>query len=336
MVRFELKKQADAPAADPVLATARSVIEAEGRAVLSLLENLDEDFSASVALILSAPGRVVVTGMGKSGLVGQKISATLASTGTPSLFLHAAEAVHGDLGRITAHDVVLALSNSGQSEETVRLIRPIKSIGAKLIALTGDGDSMLASHADAVLSIGPVAEACPMGLVPTASTTAMMVVGDALAMALFQQRGLGREAYARFHPGGQLGRKLMQVHEVMRTGEENPRVTECTPLRQALVVMTETSGRPGAVSIVDATGRLVGFFTDGDLRRLLESKTADLEQPIHAVMHPDPKRIVADQLVAEAARVMREHRIDQVPVVDAAGQVVGLLDVQDLLVTRLM
>lgn len=318
-----------------VLREARSVVEAEGRAVLNLLDRLDAGFLASLELILACTGRVVVTGMGKSGLVGQKISATFASTGSPSLFMHAAEAIHGDLGRITPQDVVLAMSNSGESEEIVRLLRPVKSIGAALIAMTGDAGSTLARHADAVISIGDINEACPMGLVPTASTTAMMVMGDALAMCLFSSRGLGREAYARYHPGGQLGRKLMKVHEVMRTGNENPLAQLGDSLRRVISVMTETPGRPGAASIVDADGVLIGFFTDGDLRRLLERAEFAVDAPIERVMHRNPKRAHPDQLVVEAAQILRTYQIDQLPVVDSAGFPVGLLDVQDVLTTRL-
>ena len=318
------------------LADARTVIEAEGQAVLGLLQRLDGGFTQAVDEILACMGRVVVTGLGKSGIVGRKISATLASTGTPSLFMHAAEALHGDIGRMTAEDVVLALSYSGESEEIVRLIRPVKSLGASLIALTGDAASTLARHADIVISIGSIAEACPMGLVPTASTTATMVVGDALAIALFNRRGLDREDYARFHPGGQLGRKLMKVTEVMRTGRENPIAREDASLKEVVVVMTKTPGRPGAASIVDKKGRLVGFFTDGDLRRLLEEPDFSVGMPVRDVMHRNPKTIRNDQLIVEAESLLRKHKIDNIPVLDSRGRPVGLVDVQDLLSTRVV
>jgi len=317
-----------------LLADARDVIAGEGRAVLGLAAHLGDSFCQAAHLVLGCRGRVVVTGMGKSGIVAQKISATLASTGTPSLFLHAAEAVHGDLGRITPEDVVIALSNSGNSEEVVRLVRPIKSLGASLIAMTREPDSPLARHANVVLHIGEVEEACPMGLVPTASTTAMMVLGDALAVSVFNRRGFSREDYARFHPGGQLGRQLMKVREVMRTGNENPVVGRSVSVRAALTVMSDTPGRPGAVSILDDAGNLAGFFTDGDLRRLMLHGDFDAEASIETVMHRNPKRVHLEQLVAEAARVLREHHIDQVPVVDDTGAPVGLVDVQDLLSTR--
>ncbi len=316
------------------LTLARKVVEAEGRAVLALLPRLDGGFSAAIDAILACRGRVVVTGMGKSGIVGEKISATLASTGTPSLFLHAADAVHGDLGRITGQDVVLLLSYSGESDEIVRLVRPVKALGARLITMTGEIDSTAARHADVVISIGHVAEACPMGLVPTASTTAMMVVGDALAICLFEERGLDREDYARFHPGGQLGRQLMHVAEVMRRGDENPVVREDAPLREVVRVMTTTKGRPGATSIVNRRGKLVGFFTDGDLRRQLERPDFSMRRRARDVMHRQPKCVFPDQLVAEATRILREFKIDQLPVVDRAGKPVGLLDVQDVLATR--
>jgi arabinose-5-phosphate isomerase len=317
------------------LVEARAVIEAEGKAVLALLDRLDGGFTAAVDCILRCKGRVVVTGMGKSGIVGEKISATLASTGTPSLYLHAAEAVHGDLGRITHDDVVLALSYSGESEEIVRLVRPVKSFGATLVVMTGDADSRAAKHADVVIAIGHVTEACSMGMVPTASTTAMMVVGDALAMCLFEERGLDREDYARFHPGGLLGRQLMRVDEVMRRGDENPVAKHTAPLREVVRVMTKTKGRPGATSIVDGRGRLVGFFTDGDLRRLLENPGFTMSVTARDVMHPRPKAVRPDQLVVEAARILREHKIDQLPVVDERGRPVGFLDVQDILSTRI-
>jgi arabinose-5-phosphate isomerase len=319
-----------------VLADAREVLETEGRAVLALADVIDGGFFAALELILACRGRVVVTGLGKSGLVGQKMSATLASTGTPSLFIHAAEAVHGDMGRITPDDVVLALSNSGESEEVLRLIRPVKSLGAKLIALTGAAESSLARHADIVISIGRIEEACPMGLVPTTSTTAMLAVGDALAICLFNCRGFGREEYARFHPGGQLGRKLMKVGEVMRSGEENPIAELGASLREVVVIMTQTKGRPGAASIVDAKGMLAGFFTDGDLRRLLANPGFSIDCDVDSVMVKNPKTVRPEQLVAEAERILRENQIDQVPVVDDAGVPVGLLDVQDLLSTRLL
>lgn len=317
--------------ADLVLACAHDVIGAEARAVLLLQERLGAGFVTCTEYLANCAGRIVVTGMGKSGLVGQKISATFASTGAPSLFMHAAEAIHGDLGRITGDDVVLALSNSGESEEVVRLIRPVKALGATLLAITSVADSTLARRADAAIVMGDMAEACPMGLIPTASTTAMLVLGDALAMALFKVRGLGPDAYARWHPGGPLGRKLMKVGDVMRTGNANPVAKISDNLRRVIAVMSETAGRPGAASIVDEAGVLVGFFTDGDLRRELARAEFCVDEPIRALMHRDPKRVQPDTLVAEAASLLHQHQIDQLPVVDAQGVPVGFLDVQDVL-----
>lgn len=319
-----------------ILSHARAVIEAEVRVVAGLGRLLDGGFCAAVEAIGACRGRVVVSGVGKSGLVGRKISATLASTGTPSLFLHAAEALHGDLGRITKEDVVLALSYSGESAELISLIRPVKALGAGLIALTGHVDSTLGRQSDVVITIGHVAEACPMGLVPTASTTAMMVLGDALAVSLFNLRGFSREDYARFHPGGQLGRQLMRVKEVMRTGLENPVIKVGASLRHAVTVMTKTKGRPGAASIVNGRGILVGFFTDGDLRRQLEKPGFSVDVPITEIMHTKPKSVDPEQYVVEAARMLREYKIDQLPVVDSRGHLVGLLDVQDVLSVRVV
>jgi arabinose-5-phosphate isomerase len=313
------------------LAHAQEVLDAEVRALQTL--HLGTAFEAVVDAVLACRGRVVVSGLGKSGLVGQKISATLASTGTPSLFLHAVEAGHGDLGRITPVDLVLVLSNSGESEDVLRLIRPVKSLGAKLVALVGDPDSQLARHSDFVLSIGHVAEGCPMGLVPTASTTAMMAVGDCLAIALFRARGLGPRDYARFHPAGVLGRKVITVAEVMRTGERNPVVQEDASVRDALAAMTST--RSGAAAVCGQDGRLVGFYTDGDLRRHLLQGPMDLATRISEVMHRSPRSIRATELAASAARMLREHEVDQVPVVDQDDRPVGLLDIQDILATGL-
>ncbi|MEM6730828.1 MAG: KpsF/GutQ family sugar-phosphate isomerase [Myxococcota bacterium] len=320
---------------DTVLEEARRLLEVEGAALNALAHRVDASFIAAVRLMFECKGLVVVTGMGKSGLVAQKISATLASTGTPSLFLHAAEAVHGDLGRLSPRDVVLALSNSGESEETVRLVRPVRALGAPLIAMTGDHTSSLARHADVTLDMGELTEAGSLGLVPTVSTTAMMALGDALAVCLFECRGFGPEEYARFHPGGALGRKLMKVYEVMRRAEHNPLVDESTTLAKVLHVMTSTPGRPGAATVVDGDGRVAGFFTDGDLRRLLEKKNFDVETSVATVMHRNPKSVSPEQLVVEAAALMREHKIDQLPVIDSDGRPVGFLDVQDLLSARI-
>ncbi|MDP7039183.1 MAG: KpsF/GutQ family sugar-phosphate isomerase [Myxococcota bacterium] len=322
-------------AADDILEEARQIIEVESRAVQALGNHINGNFIQAIELILQSKGHVVVTGMGKSGLVGQKISATLASTGTPSLYVHAGDMVHGDLGRITNDDVVLALSNSGESAEILQIVQPLKEQGVPLIAMTGDAESSLAQHATITLSIGPVAEACPMGLVPTASTTVSMVLGDALAMCLFNLRGFGRQEYACFHPGGSLGKKLIEVREIMRTGEENPIVFSKITLAEALDTMTHTQGRPGATSVVDTDGVLVGLFTDGDLRRLIaQDNQLDMQQPIEQFMHLHPKTLRENELVADTIHMMRENKIDQVIVVDNKNRPVGLLDIQDLLVIR--
>lgn len=318
------------------LQRAAEVIRVEADAIANLEGRLDASFSAAVDLILDCQGQLVVTGIGKAGLVGQKISATFASTGTPSFFLHPAEAVHGDLGRVRASDVVLALSNSGQSPEVNAVIPPARRLGAGVIAITGKRDGALAKLADCVLDIGNVEEACPLKLAPTASTSAMLAFGDALAMVVLQERSFGREDYAVFHPAGALGRKLMRVREVMRTDEELPLVASGAVVTDVLLKMSSTPGRPGAALVVDEHGKLVGIFTDGDLRRLLKNRdTTLLDAPIDESMGRDPKFVGPDQLVEEAHHILSENRIDQIPVLDDERRPVGLLDVQDLLDIRL-
>jgi arabinose-5-phosphate isomerase len=311
-----------------------TVIEAEARAIGRVA--LDESFAEAVRWCLDCKGRVVVTGMGKPGFVAQKISATLASTGTTSYYLHPAEAAHGDLGRISKDDVVIALSNSGETEELLRLLPALKKIGARIVAVTRDLANPLARGADLVVAIGNVEEACPMGLAPTASTAVLLAVGDALAMTVLANRPFDREEYALYHPGGKLGRGLMKVRELMRGAEGNPVVREDEPLSAALAVMTKTPGRPGATSVVDAAGKLVGIFTDGDLRRLVEHGQTDFGRPVSAAMGRNPRTVRPDGLLVDAARVLRTARIDQVPVVDDEGRPVGLLDVQDLLAARVL
>ncbi|HET8732823.1 MAG TPA: KpsF/GutQ family sugar-phosphate isomerase, partial [Anaeromyxobacteraceae bacterium] len=261
-----------------LVAFGRMVLETEARAIGSL--RLDRHFATAVEWILGCKGQVVLTGIGKPGFVAQKISATLASTGTHSIYLHPAEAAHGDLGRLSRTDVVIALSNSGESEEILRLLPAVKRIGARIVAVTRDRENPLARAADLVLAIGDVEEACPMGLAPTTSTAALLAVGDALAMAVLENRPFGREEYALYHPGGKLGRHLMKVHELMRSGEANPLVRASAPLKQAVAVMTRTPGRPGAATVVDGRGRLLGVFTDGDLRRLVERQDIDFDSPV--------------------------------------------------------
>jgi arabinose-5-phosphate isomerase len=312
----------------------RTVVAAEAAAIGAV--RLDDAFAEAVRWILGCKGRVVVTGMGKPGFVAQKISATLASTGTPSLYLHPAEAAHGDLGRIARHDVLIALSNSGETEEILRLLPALKKIGARIVAVTKDRVNPLARGADLVLAIGNVEEACPMKLAPTASTAVLLAVGDALAMTVLANRPFDKEEYALFHPGGKLGRGLMKVRELMRGAEANPTVREDQPLSAAVAVMTETPGRPGATAVVDAAGKLVGIFTDGDLRRLVEHGHTDFTRPVSTAMGRNPRTVRPDALLVDASRILRQARIDQVPVVDDEGRPVGLLDVQDLLAAKIL
>ncbi len=316
----------------PLLAQAAEVIRSEAAAIAALEARLDERFVAAVELVLACEGFVVVTGVGKAGIVAQKISATLASTGTPSLFLHPTEALHGDLGRFRARDVLLVLSNSGESAEIVALLPSARAIGARLVAITGGASSTLARHSDCVLDIGRVQEACPLTLAPTASTTAMLAMGDALAMVVLQRRNFSREDYARFHPGGALGRRLMKVGDMMRRGEQLPLLPAGSTLKEAVLVMNRTPGRPGAALVVDGAGKLAGIFTHGDLARLFEHGTAfDGAQKVDAHMGTKPKTTRPEALVEDAQHLLHEHKIDQLAVVDDAHRPVGLVDVQDLL-----
>ena len=312
------------------IAFAKDVLLLESKAIKNLINNLDHNFQKAIDLIFDCKGRVVVTGIGKAGIIGQKISATMASTGTPSYWIHSSEARHGDLGRIVAEDIVLALSNSGETE-VVTLLPFVKKIGTKVIAITGNNKSSLAMHSDVVLDIGKIAEPCPLGLAPSASSTAMLALGDALALTIFKKRNLSKEDYAFYHPGGELGRKLLTVEMVMRKNEENPVADEDAPLLDVINIMTETSGKPGAVSIVDKQNKLVGFFTDGDLRRHLIDGISFLKCSVKEVMTRSPKVIYANCLVAEAYKILKDYKIDQLPVVDDSNTPVGIIDVQDLL-----
>jgi arabinose-5-phosphate isomerase len=313
-----------------VLQLARATFEIEARALLGLKQRQGESFVAAVRAILECRGRVVVMGMGKSGHVGRKISATLASTGTPAMFVHPAEASHGDLGMVTAGDVVLAISNSGESDELDAIVPAIKRLGIPLIAMTGRDDSSLARHAQIVISSAVDQEACPMNLAPTASTTAQMALGDALAVALLDARGFREEDFARSHPGGALGRKLLtHVRDVMRSGDDVPRVAPGTTFTETMREMTKKG--LGATAIADAAGRVLGIFTDGDLRRLIE-RGADLRALVaRDVMHAGPKLVRADALAVDAAELMEKHRITSVLVVDADGRLVGALNSNDLM-----
>jgi len=317
-----------------LLSYGRTVLATEARVIAGL--RLGEEFATAVRWILACKGRVVVTGMGKPGFVAQKISATLASTGTPSLYVHPAEAAHGDLGRIAGEDLVLALSNSGETEEILRLLPAVRRIGARVVAFTGDRQNPLARAADLVVPLGPIEEACPLGLAPTASTAALLALGDALAMTVLENRPFDREDFALYHPAGKLGRGLMKVREVMRQGAANPLVRDAASLADCVAVMTKTPGRPGAATVVDRQGRLVGVFTDGDLRRLVERHQVDFDARVGKVMTRNPRTVRPDALVADAARLLATAAIDQVPVVDAQGRPVGLLDVQDLLAAKIL
>lgn len=310
----------------------KDVIKTEANAVNNLIQYIDDNFQKAVDLVINCSGRIVVTGIGKAGIIGQKISATLASTGTPSHWLHSSEAKHGDLGRVVAEDVVLALSNSGETE-IIQLIPFLKKIGAKIIAITGNNKSNLATYSDIVLFIGNIDEACPLGLAPTASSTTMLALGDALALTVFKKRNLSKEEYAFYHPGGEIGRKLLPVDTIMRKGEENPVTNEDTTVAAALKIMTDTKGNPGAVNIIDLNNKLVGFFTDGDLRRNLHKGTSFLNNAIKDVMTKNPKSITTGCLASEAYKILRENKIDQLPVVDNNNTPIGIIDVQDLLDT---
>jgi arabinose-5-phosphate isomerase len=312
------------------LQLARETLDIEAAALLGLKAKLDERFLKAVDMMLGVQGRVVVTGMGKSGHIGRKIAATLASTGTPAMFVHPGEASHGDLGMIKTVDVVLGISNSGESDELVAILPVLKRQGVPLIAMTGGLASSLARHADVVLDTSVEKEACPLNLAPTASTTAQLAMGDALAVALLDARGFKPEDFARSHPGGSLGRKLLtHVSDVMRKGDEVPRVSPDASFSE---LMREMSNKGlGASSVVDAQGRVVGVFTDGDLRRLIE-KGADMRSlKASDVMHAKPRTIAAEALAVEAAEMMELHRITSILVLDEAGCLCGAINTNDLM-----
>jgi len=313
-----------------VLELARSTLDIEARALQGLKARQGEGFVAAVQAMLACRGRVVVMGMGKSGHVGRKVAATLASTGTPAFFVHPAEASHGDLGMVTPDDIVLAISNSGESDEIGAILPAIKRLGVKLVAITGGADSSLARHADVVVSSAVDQEACPLNLAPTASTTAQMALGDALAVALLDARGFREEDFARSHPGGSLGRKLlMHVADLMRTGDAVPRVAVDTVMAEMLHEMTRKG--LGFTAVCDAAGRVAGIFTDGDLRRLIETGADLRAMRAGEVMSAKPKAVRADALAVEAAELMERHRVTGLLVVDAGGNLVGAINSNDLM-----
>ena len=311
------------------LELARRVLTIEAEAVSNLVARIDQRFLDAVSLILASRGRVVVSGIGKSGHIARKIASTMASTGTPAFFVHPAEASHGDLGMITRDDVLVAISNSGESAELLAIVPMIKREGARLIAMTGNSASTLASEADVHLDAGVAQEACPMNLAPTASTTAALALGDALAIALLDARGFGPEDFARSHPGGSLGRQLLtRVSDVMRKAAEVPKVSDDASFSEALVEMSRK--RMGMTAVVGQNDQVVGIFTDGDLRRALET-TGDIRGVrISTLMTPNPRSIGPDRLAAEAVQVMESQQVNQLLVVNAAGGLVGALNMHDL------
>jgi arabinose-5-phosphate isomerase len=314
------------------LAFAREVLRIEAQAVERVRDRLGLSVARAADLIYRCPGSVIVTGMGKAGLVGQKLAATLASTGTRAFPLHPAEAVHGDLGRIRADDVVLALSQSGETDEVLRLIPALRRLGAGLVAITERASSSLGQAADLCIALGPIEEACPLGLAPSASTTALMAVGDALALLVSRMRDFRAEDFALYHPGGSLGRKLLRVEDVMRTGSKIRRARADETVRAVFVRLAGPRRRSGAVLIEDDEQRLLGIFTDSDLARLFEKRReADLDRPIGMVMTPDPIQIHVGATVAEAVEVIKAQKISELPVVDRGGYLVGLIDLTDVI-----
>lgn len=318
----------------PDLEEARRVLQVEADAILGLLERLDEQFIQAVELLSGCRGRVITTGMGKSGIIARKLAATFSSTGTPAQFLHPAEAVHGDLGIVTTHDLVIALSHSGETEEIGRLLETIKRLDVSLIALTGKKDSTLARYADVVLDVGVSAEACPMGLAPTASTTAALVMGDALAMALLKRKGFRDEDFAALHPGGRLGARLRRVRDMMHQGAAVPVVTPETPLGEVIGIMS--AGRLGMAVVTGPDGRLAGVITDGDLRRLLADDLAEgsardlLAFRAAGVMSASPRTIAPDALASQALRLMESHKITSLVVAGKDQRPVGVVHLHDL------
>jgi arabinose-5-phosphate isomerase len=309
---------------------ARAVIETEAAAVSELQGRVDESFLDACRFMLECKGRVVVIGVGKSGHVGSKIAATLASTGTPSFFVHPAEASHGDLGMIRPEDVVLALSNSGETDEVNAILPILKRLGVRIVSLTGKPQSTLARHSDAHIDVSVAREACPLGLAPTSSTTAALVMGDALAISLLESRGFTREDFARSHPAGQLGRRLLlHIHDIMHTDDEVPSVAENATVSQAIVEMT--AKRLGMTAIVDNGGRVLGIYTDGDLRRTLDRNLDTHGTPVAEVMSRGPRTIRPEALAEEGLRMMQDHAIQGLLVVDPDGRLTGALNFQDLL-----
>lgn len=323
----------------PLRQFARQVLETESAAVRQIVSQLDESFDRAVQLILDRPGAVLTSGIGKAGHVARKLSASFSSTGTPSHFLNPAEALHGDVGSVRKGDVVLILSYSGESDEILRMLSVVKKLGTPVVALTSTAGSSLARFADIVLKVGRIEEACPLGLAPSATTTAMAALGDALFLSVMKGRDFTAEEFALYHPGGQLGRKLIRVKEAMtfRIGENLPVASDRLNVGQVLHEVSSIKRRSGAVVLLDETGRISGIFSDGDLRRALTNDDgAVLQRPIRDLMTRNPKRIRGDQLASEAIALMRPFRIDELPVVDDEDKPIGMIDIQDLVVLRML
>jgi arabinose-5-phosphate isomerase len=318
---------------------ARQVLETEAAAVRSLVSLLDEQWDKAVQLILECRGALLTSGIGKAGHVARKLSASFSSTGTPSHFLNPAEALHGDLGAIRQGDLVLILSHSGESDEILRMLSVVKKLGHPIIAMTSRNDNALARFSDVVLRLGKIEEACPLGLAPSASTTAMTALGDALFLTVMKARRFTAEDFAVYHPAGQLGRELIRVAEAMtfKLGENLPIASDRLTVGQVLHEVSSIKRRSGAVILVDDAGKVSGIFSDGDLRRAItDDDGSALRRPIREVMTRNPKRIRGDQLAGEAMGVMRQFRIDELPVVDEADKPVGLIDIQDLVILRML
>lgn len=316
-----------------MLNTAKEVLRLEAEAILSLIPSLGQEFNAAIEMMLNCHGRVIVTGMGKSGIIGRKISATMASTGTPAFFLHPAEAIHGDLGMVTADDIVLAISNSGETSEVLGMLPSVNRIGAKLISITGNAGSTLSKNADVALTVSVEREACPLGLAPTASTTATLAYGDALAVTLLSRRKFTADEFAVFHPGGSLGRKLLlTVADVMHSGAEIPLIDQTKTVQEALFVITDKG--LGMTVVVDEQGKMLGLLTDGDIRRGLEKGLDFIKRPVREIMTLNPKTIVTSKLAAQALHIMENNKprpITVLLVVDEMGELAGVLHMTDLL-----
>jgi arabinose-5-phosphate isomerase len=315
------------------LGLARKVLQTEAAAILALMERLDERFEQAVRILLECRGRVIVTGMGKSGIICRKIAATLSSTGTPAFFLHPAEAIHGDLGVLQSDDAIVALSYSGETDELLRLLETIKRLGARLIAVTGDCSSTLGRAADVALDCGVSEEACPMNLVPTASTTAALALGDALAMTLLVAKGFRQEDFANLHPGGKLGKRLMRVEQLMKGGDQSPIVPMAAPMAEVIYEMSRKG--LGMTCVVDATGRLAGIITDGDLRRHMANGDGILGRSAQEVMTKNPVTIGRTALAAEALLLLEQRKITSIVVVDSGQKVDGVVHLHDLWRTEL-